>query len=879
MPDTTIRDLASGAAIQDGDLFISRQGADTSDVSVTALQIKAYAGAAASVAWGEITGTLSDQTDLQNALDAKQATGNYITALTGDITASGPGSVAATLATVNSNVGSFTNASITVNAKGLITAASSGTAPITDHNSLSGLQGGTTSEYYHLTSAEYTGTGTGVFVRKDAAALTGNVTLAGTEVVTSTATSAFSVGPNGDTNPALRINNSQASANTGWEITAGAATRTAITVISPNTHENGDIFAKGNAALRVGSTGSGGTFNVRLGTTNYVTVTSSATSITPPITTGTWNASVIAGQYGGTGVANTGKTITIGGNFVTSGAFSTTLTVTANTNVTLPTTGTLATLAGSEALTNKSVNGVTLTTAGSATDFLNAAGNYVAAGGGGTPGGSDLELQYNNAGSFGGMAGTAWASTNRTLNWTTATVTASDPIMDLAQTWNAGGVTFTGLKFNVTNIASAAASLLIDIQAGAATKFAVGTTGVTQALRYTNLGAASSGGLEFTSGYTRLLGYDGKASISVALSTGIPLMLYGLGFGANYFTPDTYIDRDASGALAQRASTTSQSFRVYKTFTDASNYERLALNGTATSGWLQLAAETAGTGGDNLNLALTPTGTGALSAHVPDSTAAGGNARGASSTDWQTVRSAATQVASGTQSTIAGGSGNTASGAYSFIVGYQNTATNNASIAIGYQNSVTGQVGQAIGRGHTVSGENAFAGNAYNTASGTASWALGQQATTRGLIGAGAYSSGNRSSVGDAQVILQPVRGTTTNATPVSLATNGTPAATTVMVLPASSVLMVTGIIAARDSSGNAAGWIAQALFKRDGSNNTTRLGPATITVIGTPDSALATAAIDLVANDTLESAEIQVTGVAATTIYWVGELKCVQVL
>lgn len=56
-----------------------------------------------------------------------QVAGNYITALTGDITASGPGSTAATLATVNGNVGSFTNANITVNAKGLITAASNGT--------------------------------------------------------------------------------------------------------------------------------------------------------------------------------------------------------------------------------------------------------------------------------------------------------------------------------------------------------------------------------------------------------------------------------------------------------------------------------------------------------------------------------------------------------------------------------------------------------------------------------------------------------------------------------------------------------------------------------------------------------------------------------
>lgn len=58
--------------------------------------------------------------------NAKQPAGNYITALTGDITATGPGSAVATLATVNSNVGSFTSANITVNAKGLITAAASG---------------------------------------------------------------------------------------------------------------------------------------------------------------------------------------------------------------------------------------------------------------------------------------------------------------------------------------------------------------------------------------------------------------------------------------------------------------------------------------------------------------------------------------------------------------------------------------------------------------------------------------------------------------------------------------------------------------------------------------------------------------------------------
>ena len=66
---------------------------------------------------------------------------------------------------------------------------------------------------------------------------------------------------------------------------------------------------------------------------------------------------ILPGANGGTGVANTSKTITLGGNLTTSGAFATTLTSTNTTSVTLPTTGTLATLAGAETLTNKTING------------------------------------------------------------------------------------------------------------------------------------------------------------------------------------------------------------------------------------------------------------------------------------------------------------------------------------------------------------------------------------------------------------------------------------------------------------------------------------------------------------------------------------------
>jgi hypothetical protein len=122
-----------------------------------------------------------------------------------------------------------------------------------------------------------------------------------------------------------------------------------------------------------GLTKSGNTLNA-VGTTNRISISADAIDISASyigqatittlgtITTGTWTGSVIAGQYGGTGVANTGKTITLGGSLSTIGSFTTALTATANTTLTLPVTGTLATLAGTETFTNKTLTSPVIAT-------------------------------------------------------------------------------------------------------------------------------------------------------------------------------------------------------------------------------------------------------------------------------------------------------------------------------------------------------------------------------------------------------------------------------------------------------------------------------------------------------------------------------------
>jgi len=72
---------------------------------------------------------------------------------------------------------------------------------------------------------------------------------------------------------------------------------------------------------------------------------------------------------------------------------------------------------------------------------------------------------------------------------------------------------------------------------------------------------------------------------------------------------DCILNRDAANILSLRNSTNQNKLRVTNTWTDASNYEYGALTGVQGAS-INLTAETAGTGADNLDIVLTPAGTG-----------------------------------------------------------------------------------------------------------------------------------------------------------------------------------------------------------------------------------------------------------------------------
>ena len=200
-------------------------------------------------------------------------------------------------------------------------------------------------------------------------------------------------------------------------------------------------------------------------------------------------------------------------------------------------------------------------------------------------------------------------------------------------------------------------------------------------------------------------------------------------------------------------------------------------NGASSVNYLQIQSNLTGTapslssqGSDtNIPLVLQPKGTGALQAQQTDSTATGGNARGANAVDWQTSRSTAAQVANGSFAFIGAGTRNTSSGTYAgTVAGYTNIASgfssfvgagnNNSasntysSITTGVNNTANGLWSTVVnGNGNTASGYLNFIGNGYGNSCTSGSAVTTQSATMNGTTAV--TLSGSNASIKVGQLI------------------------------------------------------------------------------------------------------------------------------
>lgn len=90
-------------------------------------------------------------------------------------------------------------------------------------------------------------------------------------------------------------------------------------------------------------------------------------------------------------------------------------------------------------------------------------------------------------------------------------------IYDLTDTWNNAGISFNGIKLNVTDTASAAGSKLLDIQISGVSKFTVGKTGNVTA---TGIIESTVGGFKFPDGTIQTTGAVGGGTVTSVTGAG-----------------------------------------------------------------------------------------------------------------------------------------------------------------------------------------------------------------------------------------------------------------------------------------------------------------------------------------------------------------------
>ena len=254
----------------------------------------------------------------------------------------------------------------------------------------------------------------------------------------------------------------------------------------------------------------------------------------------------------------------------------------------------------------------------------------------------------------------------------------------------------------------------------------------------------------------------------------------------------------------------------------------------------------------NIPLVLQPKGTGALQAQLTDSTAAGGNARGANAVDFQTLRSANTMVASGSYSSVLAGRNSTASGTDSHAIGLGCNSSGTGAITISYNGISNASVSVVLG---------------------------GSRGTSRSIQGNTVFPASNSPIAdvsGNSQAALLVLGRQTTDATATVIASNTSAAAATNQItLPNNSAYFFKGeVIAGVTGAGNTKGWSIEGVIKRGAGVGTTALvGSPTVTSLYA-DAGAATWTVAVTANTTLGCLTITVTGQASTTIRWVAQVR-----
>jgi hypothetical protein len=120
---------------------------------------------------------------------------------------------------------------------------------------------------------------------------------------------------------------------------------------------------------------------------------------------------------------------------------------------------------------------------------------------GGSPGGSNKQVQYNNSSAFGGAAGVTIEGTGQ-AKLDLGTITASAKALEITGTFNDAGTVFAAPLFlNVVNTNSGAGSNIVDFQVNGASAFAVAADGLVTIGALSLAGNLTANGVNANAGF------------------------------------------------------------------------------------------------------------------------------------------------------------------------------------------------------------------------------------------------------------------------------------------------------------------------------------------------------------------------------------------